>query len=299
MKIAVTGASGFVGSYLTKELIKLGHEINSIKHNDVDLTNFEFLLEHFKKNKPDAIYHLAAQSSPHISWKQPYKTLKDNILSSLNMLQIAEILDIKLIMAGSAEVYDTDCLKLHEKLTEESILQPRNPYGLSKLTLDYLIKMIAEERGIKVILLRIFNNIGPGQSDTFVVSTFAKQLAQIKLGLQEPIIKVGNLNAKRDFVNVNDAVKAYIKCLDFNKFEIFNVCSGQSYVIKDILNILINISGLDVKVIEDPARMRPSDIPEFVGDYSKLASLGWTPSTPIEETLKDVFDDWVEKLGGE
>jgi len=292
MKIAITGSDGFVGTWLKNYLCK-NHEIYELHHYEVDLMDFNTTYEVFKSINPDAIIHLAAQSSPFIAWKKPYTTVVDNVTLAINALRVAEKLKCKLILAGSSEVYDV----IPNTITEESELNPRNPYDLSKLTVDSLVRLIAKERKINVTLLRLFNHIGPGQSDNFVVSTFSKQLAEIRLGLKEPVIMVGNLEAKRDLIDCRDAIKAYELFLDIEEFgNYYNVCSGKAYKIQWILDKLIEISGLNVIIQQDENRMRLSDIPIFVGDYSKIKAIGWEPKIEIETTLKDTYEDWLIKL---
>lgn len=293
MKILITGMSGFVGTYL-KESLEFEHTVAGLSHRDCDFNDYNILKETILNLQPNIIYHLAAQSSPYIAWQEPYKTLKDNIISSLNFLRVAEELKIKLVLAGSAEVYDTQL----EPLNENSKLIPRNPYGLSKLTVDFAARMVADERNINVTILRLFNHIGPKQSDRFVVSAFAKQLAEIALNKKENIVKVGNLKAQRDFLDVRDAISAYKLFLDVEEYgEVYNVCSGKAIEIQYILDSLIEISGLDVIVEQDPNRMRPSDIPIFQGDYSKIqGKFGWRPAYDVKDTLKDVYEYWLSEL---
>ena len=294
MKVLLTGASGFLGKWLIRLLNEKNYEISTITREQVDLTNKKLLKQYIDITRPQIVYHLASQSSPQISWQEPYRTLKDNIISSLNMLELAESFDYKLIIPGSAEVYETN----ETAISETNILNPRNPYGVSKLTIDYLIRQVAQNREINVTLLRLFNSIGPEQTESFVVSTFAKQLALIKLEKQEPVIYVGNLEASRDFTDVRDTVRAlFLVSHGVEHGEYYNVCSGKAYKIQDILDLLIDISELKVSVVNDPERMRPSDIPIFVGDYRKIKEkYGWEPVIKLEQTLKDTYNYWIERL---
>ena len=294
MKVLLTGASGFLGKWLIRLLNEKNYEISTITREQVDLTNKKLLKQYIDITRPQIVYHLASQSSPQISWQEPYRTLKDNIISSLNMLELAESFDYKLIIPGSAEVYETN----ETAISETNILNPRNPYGVSKLTIDYLIRQVAQNREINVTLLRLFNSIGPEQTESFVVSTFAKQLALIKLEKQEPVIYVGNLEASRDFTDVRDTVRAlFLVSHSVEYGEYYNVCSGKAYKIQDILDLLIDISELKVSIVNDPERMRPSDIPIFVGDYHKIKEkYGWEPVIKLEQTLKDTYNYWIERL---
>ena len=294
-KIVLTGASGFIGKYLITLLQEKNHDVVCLSRDEVDLLNLDSLRTVIEKIQPVTVFHLASQSSPFISWKKPYETLKDNIISSLNILQLAEEFSFKLVIPGSAEVYETN----ENAISEISSLNPRNPYGVSKLTIDFLIRQVAKNRRINVTLLRLFNSIGPEQTESFVVSSFAKQLALIKLDKQDSDIYVGNLDASRDFVDVRDTVEALYLVSQYEEYgEYYNICSGQAYRIQDILDVLIDISGLKVNIIQDPERMRPSDIPIFMGDYTKInEKYGWQPTIPIMITLKDTYEYWLRVLG--
>jgi len=293
-KVVLTGASGFIGKWLIRLLNENQYDVTCFSRDQVDLLEKESLESFIEIIKPKIVFHLASQSSPFISWQQPYETLKSNILSSLNMLELSEKYGFKLVIPGSAEVYETN----ENAIAETSTLNPRNPYGVSKLTIDYLVRQVAINRQINVTLLRLFNSIGPEQNESFVVSSFAKQLALIKLGKQEPVIYVGNLEASRDFVDVRDAVRAMYMVAHSEEYgEYYNVCSGKAYKIYDILKLLISISELKVEVVNDPDRMRPSDIHIFVGDYSKINDkYKWAPSIPLEQTLKDTYLYWLSIL---
>jgi GDP-4-dehydro-6-deoxy-D-mannose reductase len=294
-KIIITGMSGFIGGWLQKLLKEDGkNSVIGLSHKNCNLKDYYDIRFELDKIKPDVVFHLASQASPYVSWKSPYLTVEDNVVSTLNIMRCAEEMKFKLVIAGSSEIYDPKT----EKLNEASKIHPRNPYGISKATVDYLAQIIAPEKKINATLLRSFNNIGPGQSDMFVVSTFSKQLALIKLEKKEPEILVGNLDARRDFVDVRDAVRAFKLVSELEEYgECYNVCSGKSYKIEWILEQLIKISGLDVTIKYDFNRSRPSDIPVFIGDFSKLnKKVGWQPTIPIEQTLSDSYNHWLQKL---
>lgn len=289
MKIAITGISGFIGGWLSEYLINKHYVVRGIPSQ---------VLKDFNTLKTslvgvDVIIHLAGQSSPAYSWKDPYGTLKDNISTTLNVVRSCEELEIRGIIAGSSEIYEP----IDTPISEDGVLNSRNPYGLSKLLNDSFIRMVAEERKINITILRMFNNIGPKQSDSFVVSTFAKQLADIKLGIMSNVVEVGNLESKRDFIDVRDSVRAFEAVLNLKEHGgCYNICSGNSYTIQWILDELIQISGLSVNVVVDKDRMRPSDIPIFLGSYDKLKKLtGWHPIVDIKSTLRDVYAYWLDR----
>ena len=301
-KILITGGTGFVGSYLSKHLSDKYEVFLSSRKQvaqnilHLDLKDIELTKNIFESYRFEKIFHLTSQSSVHLSFKKPFETLYDNINTTLNLLKVVSELDYepKVILASTSEVYKVS----ETELTEDSVFEPRNPYAISKIVTDYLVRNISKEFNIHSILLRLFNHTGPGQTDTFVLGSFSKQLAEMKLGLKEPIIQVGNLDVKRDFIDVRDVCRAYdLVSDDDSTGEAYNVCSGNEYVVKELLDMLIEISGLDVKVEVDPSRLRKIDIPTFYGSYKKIKeSFGWEPQIPIKQTLQDMFNWWIENL---
>jgi GDP-4-dehydro-6-deoxy-D-mannose reductase len=301
MKILITGGLGFVGQHLCKSLT-LEHEIlissrskfiysDGLLCKSLNLTKFEDVDNFITSNKIQTVIHLSAQSSVHVSFENPIHTMKDNILSTLNLLEVCQNNNIKLIVAGTSEVYKTK----EQKLTENSELEARSPYTISKMVQDSYINLLKPEN---VILLRLFNHVGPGQSDNFVLSSFAKQLANIKKNNAEPVIYVGNLNVSRDFTDVRDVCRIYSTLVsNNNQSSIYNVCSGNAYNILELLKKLIEIAKIDVEIKTDPSRIRKIDVPFFVGDNSKITNeFGWKPEIKIEQTLEDMFNWWMGKI---
>ena len=302
--ILITGGTGFVGTHLSKYLSHK-HEVyvtsrKKVGKNifNVDLKDIETIKMIFKSYKFEKIYHLSSQSSVYMSLKKPFETMYNNINSSLNLLKVVNELNYnpKVILASTSEIYKVS----DNELIEESDFEPRNPYAISKITTDYFVRNIAKEFNINISILRLFNHIGPGQTDAFVLGSFSKQLAEIKLGLRDPIIKVGNLNIKRDFIDVRDVCRAYDLVSEEKDFgEAYNVCSGKEYILNDLLNMLIEISGLDVKIEIDKQRLRKNDISTFFGSYKKIKeNFGWEPQIPINQTLQDMFDWWINEFKG-
>ena len=300
--VLITGGTGFVGKWLSQYLSnKYNVYISSRTKNykniiQLDLKDIIKTKEILKKYKFKTIFHLTAQTSVKISWALPFDTLYDNINATLNLLKAVNELEsnTKIILASTSEVYKvTD-----NELTEDSDFDPKNPYSISKIVIDYLVRNISKKFEINCTILRLFNHTGPIQSTTFVLGSFSKQIAEIKLGLRPPVVKVGNLEARRDFVDVRDVCRAYeLVSNDISYGEVYNVCSGNEYVIRDLLDRLISISGVDVKIEIDPERMRPSDVPTFYGSYKKIYDkFGWEPKISIDETLNDMIDYWVENL---
>lgn len=313
-KVLITGISGFVGKYLVQELSNSEVEIHGIVReiqpenfsngkvtlHEADLLKKEDVLEIVKKIQPDEVYHLAALTSPAESFKQPLKTIHDNTLLELNVLDSvrdAGLSDTKILITSSAEVYG----KVEEKdlpLNEESPMRPTSPYGVSKITQDYLALQNHLAYDMNIIRVRPFNHIGPGQAAVFVVPAFAKQIAEIEKGSKDPVLKVGNLQAKRDFTDVRDIVRAYVLLMEKGESgEVYNIGSGTSYKIQEILDMLLSLSTAQVQIVEDPELLRPTDIPETRCDHTKITqTTGWTPEVPIKQSLEAVLNYWRETV---
>lgn len=318
MKVLITGGTGFVAPHL-KELLSKDNEVitssrSSKEHLKLDLCDYGSSRRVLIENKFEKIFHLGLQSSVHVSFEHPFDTMRENITSTMNLLKIAKELDCKVIFAGTSEVYkskhfaltkDTDisfdsdyALRFTLSLTEESDIDCSSPYALSKLTIDKFVKMLAERLKLKIAILRLFNHTGPGQSNKFALSNFACQLAKISLKLQEPVIKVGNLDVFRDFSDVRDVVRAYsMVSNDVLYGDIFNVCSGTSYKLRGLLDRLITISGVDVEIKTDENLLRRKDVEFYCGNANKIKQrFGWVPEIKIEKTLGDLYKWWLSKL---
>lgn len=315
-KALITGIAGFVGSHLAELLLskdfevyglsrprtKMDH-IESIKNRlhleDADLLDSHSLYTTVARIKPDYIFHLAAQSFVPTSWVSPSVTLEVNIIGSANLFEAVRQsgIDPVIQIACSSEEYGL----VHPDevpIKETNPLRPQSPYGVSKVAMDYLGYQYYCSYGMKIIRTRGFNHTGPRRGDTFVTSNFAKQIASIEKGKQEPVIRVGNLEAERDWTDVRDMVKAYL--LSVEKCEpgdVYNICSGNRVKISHMLDILLGYSKVKVEIKQDPARMRPSEVPVLVGDNSKFRKqTGWKPSIPFEKTMKDLLDYWRERI---
>ncbi|MCR8635973.1 GDP-mannose 4,6-dehydratase [Paenibacillus radicis (ex Xue et al. 2023)] len=304
-KVLVTGSSGFVGSYMVEhfkntdvELIVTSRTVTNQNTVRLDLNDKESVIEVLRENKPTHIVNLAGQSSVGLSWKHKQTTFEVNMLGIMNLLDVVleYIPDCRILSVGSSEEYGLvnlgDC-----PIPETNVLNPLSPYGLSKLSAGYLCMQYARSYGINVFHTRTFNHIGVGQNLGFVTQDFAKQIADIEKGDQEPIINVGNLEAIRDFTDVRDIVEAY-ELLLFNAEggEIYNVCSGKGLRIIEILNILISKSKADINIVQSTDKMRPADVPILIGDNSKLISTtNWNVKHTIENSLEEILNYYREK----
>ena len=253
-----------------------------------------------QKVQPDKIFHLAAQSFVKVSWEGPEETLYNNIMGELNILEACRSLGINPIIqiAGSSEEYGL-VLENEVPIKETNPFRPLSPYAVSKVAQEMLGYQYYKSYGLKTILTRAFNHEGPGRGEMFVTSTFAKQIAQIEKGKQAPVVKVGNLTSQRDYTDVRDMVRAYWLATEKCEYgKAYNICSGKVWIMEQVLKFLLSLSTVkDIKIEQDPARMRPSDVEILKGDYSQFnAATGWEPVIPFEKTLEDTLHYWRERV---
>ncbi len=312
MRALVTGADGFAGSHLVEYLLAQGWEVAVLVRPESNLSNLHSVLQNLRieradirdlgilrkilsMTKPNRIYHLAAQSSPAESFKDPKTTYEVNFGGTLNLLLAwrAHEIDCRLLYVSSSEVYG---LVLSEKrpLTEEAPLRPVSPYAGSKAAAELLAYQFFSAYGLPIIRVRPFNHTGPRQSSEFVCSSIARQFAEIELGLRPPRIQLGNLDASRDFSDVRDIVRGYYLLLENGKLgEVYHVCSGRPVTIRALANMLANAAPASVEIVTDSSRMRPLENWAAWGDASKARNeVGWRPQYALQATLQDLKVYW-------
>jgi GDP-4-dehydro-6-deoxy-D-mannose reductase len=311
IKCLVTGSNGFIGSYLVDFLIKMGFTVIGTLHQKTtkltpmlnkitvymcDILDKEKLEEIVRRVKPDFVFHLAAQSSIPLSWQEPEKTLQTNILGTLYLLESIRKADIDPlieVVCSSAEyglINEGDV-----PIKECHGFKPLSPYAVSKIGQDMLAYLYSQVYKMKIIRIRPFYITGPGKIFD-ALSDFARGIVEIERG-QRDLLQVGNLEGIRDVVDVRDCVKAMWLLAERGEAgEVYNVCSGKGYKIREILDIMLSFSNKNIEVRQDPAKMRTSEEPILVGDNSKLCKIGWRPQIPLEKTLSDILDFWRENL---
>jgi len=316
LRILITGLSGFAGKHLIEYLALQGDHTffgvdlkkcstgtdiggSQLVENMTDLTDAAAVRKLIKQVKPDHIYHLAAQSSVKLSWEDPLGTFRTNVFSGINLLESmrAAASGIKILMVCTAEEYGE--VTNGSAITESDSIYPENPYAVSKAAMDFISTMYHKAYGLDIMVTRSFNHIGPGQSEGFVCSDFARQVALIEAGKQDPVISVGNLDSSRDFLDVRDVARAYWHIMNRGRpGEVYNVCSGKPVKVSTLLEILISLSEReDIEIILDKEKFRPIDIPTIVGDNTRLmTTTGWQPQYSLEDSLSDILDWWREKV---
>ena len=320
MRVLITGITGFAGSHLADYILEnhpeaeifgfkrwrsrdenIIHILDKVEFHDADIKDFTAVNRFIGEIKPEKIFHLAAQSFVPASWKSPMETLDTNIAGQVNLFEAIRqhgLADKTVIqIACSSEEYGL----VHEDevpIKESNPLRPLSPYAVSKITQDYLGYQYHESYGIKAIRTRTFNHTGPRRGEVFVISTFSKQIALIENDLIDPVMKVGNLDAQRDFTDVRDVVRAYwIATEKCTPGKVYNIASGTTHTIQSVLDKLLAMSNKEIKVVQDPERMRPSDVQILLGDASKFSKqTGWKPEISFDQTLEDTLNYWRKKI---
>lgn len=307
-KALIIGGAGFVGQYLADYLQKdCGYTVCSTKMKNEEIPGAEYEVKDMNllvkeeveaviaEFAPDYIFHLAAQSSVAVSWSNPQLTVDVNIKGTVQLLDVLKEAEYagRVLLIGSGEEYGR--IRPEEvPIIEDTVLRPGNIYAATKSCQNMIAGIYAKAYGLKLIMVRAFNHVGPRQAPQFVVSDFCKQVAEVEMGLREPVIHVGNLKAERDFTDVRDVVAAY-ECLVRlgESGETYNVGSGTAYSIETILNKIIALSGREIRVEVEQERLRPVDVPLIVADITKITEqTGWKREISLEQTLRDTLDYW-------
>ena len=314
MRALITGISGFVGQHLCEHLRAEHPEVElfglrrwrsetpvaaapdpRVRVVEGDLLDAPSLARALQASRPDVIFHLAASSSVASSWDTPAEMLQVNVLGTLHLLEAVRQMDLDapVVLACSAESYG---LVREDELPirEEQPFRPVSPYAVSKAAVDLLGFQYFQTFRLRTVRMRLFNHCGPRQSARFVISSLARQLAEIEAGLRPPRIQVGNLDVRRDFVDVRDAARAYWLAAERGEpGDAYNVASGQARSIREILDHMLSLSDAMVDVEFDPGRLRPSELEVLVGDSTRFrTATGWRPQIPLERTVADTLDYW-------
>lgn len=317
MRILITGITGFVGSHLadfllTKEDVEVygikrwRSRTENIEHlkgkiilKECDLRDGSSVRRVINEIRPQRIFHLAGQSFVPTSWRAPEETISTNIMAELNIFEAVRQADINpwIQIAGSSEEYGM-VYENELPVKETNPLRPLSPYAVSKVAQDLLGYQYFMSYELNIVRTRGFNHTGPRRPPVFVCSDFARQIVEIEKDLCDPTIYVGSLETKRDFTDVRDIVRGYWLALEKGiPGEVYNICSGKSYKIREILDMLLGMTSNHIKVKKDSARMRPSDVPVLVGDSTKFRKqTGWKPEIPFEKTLKDIMEYWRGRI---
>lgn len=318
MLVLITGATGFVGSHLVDHLLATTDwEVvglsRSLRHATelktpssrltvwtADLTEPASIDHAVEEIRPDGVIHLAGQPLEPLSWKDPGATFRLNLIGQLNLFEAIVKTGRRppVVIGGSALMYGL-VEEGDNPVNESQPLRPASPYAVSKLAADYLGYQYFVSHQLPVIRMRPFNQVGPRQSPDFAIPAFARQIAEIESGRREAVLRVGNLSAVRDFMDVRDAAVAYRLALGSGQpGEAYNLGSGQGRTIEFMLQRLLDLSSLPIRVETDPARLRPVDLPRIVCDASKFsAQTNWKPSISIETSLADTLDYWRRQVG--
>lgn len=306
MRILITGAAGFVGPHLAREAARRGHDVVGTDREGCDPMRFpcddfvfadlcraDDLARLFRDAAPECVVHLAAQSNPAASWSLPEETFRANVAAVCSLVEAAGRCPEtrRVVFVSSSDTYGPP-LPGELPVKESNPQRPATPYAVSKIAAEHCLRICGERAGIETVVLRPFSHTGPGQTDKFVVPSFARQIARVEAGLQPELLH-GGLDACRDFSDVRDVVRAY--CLAAESApsgSVYNVCSGAGVRIHAILEALVGMAARPIPLRQDAGRVRPESVMDFHGDASAIRdAIGWRAEIPLAVTLRDVLDD--------
>ena len=315
LKALITGISGFVGSHLAEYLLantdwevagtvygpydNIADLCGTLELYPAELSRLDVMTFVLEQSQPDAVFHLAAQPLVSVSRRDPWGTIETNVRMQLNVLEgVARVQPQCRVLAGaSSEEYGL-VSEQDLPIDEDTPLRPLNPYAVSKVAQDLLGLQYHLSHKLDVVRVRPFNHIGPRQRIGFVAPDFASQVARVERGLQPPVMEVGNLEARRDFSDVRDVVRAYhLLVTQGRSGQVYNVGSGESHSVQDILDTLLSMTDVEIEVRQDPKRMRPSDVPEVICDATRIRQdTGWQPAISFEQSLADILNFWRQEV---
>lgn len=313
MKILLVGGAGFVGHHLERALTEKNHEVfiadrfneteRDLHHWAIDLRSRSSIESVLTETSPDCIFHLAALSSVSCSWKTPEETFQTNLLGTLHLFHsvMTHAADSRFIFVGSGEEYGGNCSET-APFTEESACQPRNPYAVSKLAAGLTLDLLTARTKMRHVHLRPMNHYGPFQREGFVIADFCAQIARAEQGKGSRILRVGNLEAKRDFLYIEDIISAYITLVEATEYpnRVYNLSSGQVCSIHDILHHLLSMSKVPISVEIDPEKFRPVELPVLVSSAKRMSQdFGWQPKYSLKAGLEKTLNWWREKIQAE
>ncbi len=321
-KILITGCSGFLGSFLNQKLLEVqkpflekvsgglmqvdvhgiteiaGYDSPGITVHYVDIRDREKVFSAVEAVKPDVTFHLAAVANVGYSWKNQASTYEINFIGSSNLLEaLGEFSpSSRVLLMSTAELYGKS---QKDVMDEDTLTAARNPYALSKMAMEMLGDLYLDSKRLDIIKLRSFNFTGPGQDRKFVASDFSFQIAEIEKGKREPVIRVGNLSAIRDISDVRDIARFLTVIAEKGEpGAIYNLCSGKSYSIRELLDILLSLASVKIEVVVNKDKFRPIDVPRLVGDNRRIReAFGLHPEYSIEQTLTDLLNFWRQRVG--
>ncbi|GJM39162.1 MAG: GDP-mannose 4,6-dehydratase [Acidimicrobiales bacterium] len=290
MRALVTGANGFVGIHLVKHLRSCGDEV---LESAVDITDRDRFRAHVVDAAPDVVYHLAAQADVGGSWEHPIPTLRVNVEGTVNVLDAAVAAGVRRVLAvTSADIYGPVTAS-DLPLTESQPVRPVSPYGASKAAADIMCVTAGVAHGLEVVRARAFNHLGPGQNDKFVASAIASRIVSNERS-GDTTVRVGNLDARRDFTDVRDVARAYrLLVTAGDAGEVYHICSGVDRPVRELADRLIALAEHEMTLEVDEDLYRPVDLPVLRGDHTKITeATGWEPQVDLATTLHDLLDYW-------